>query len=203
LPPRFHVYPQLLTYPENDNNYVVYTNHPLLPSASYSYFEITILEVGARSKIQLGLVSTLGKYEVQEPCIYGQGELRARAISYRDDGIIRGRKNTEQTGLPSFAAGSVIGCAVNYEKELAYFTCDGKLLDVPCGDVKGAMYAAMYLTPGTKVKANFGEEKFVFDTASLQGLGVQGKWKIQMRSEEEEKDWHDTLLIRPDTRYVG
>lgn len=91
---------------------------------------------------------------------------------------------------------------MNLELGLAYFTCDGKLIDVPCVNVLGMIHPAVYLSPGTKIKANFGEEKFLFSTSILEGLdhGVEPAVRLETDEDEVEKTYS---LRNPVKKFIG
>ncbi|KAI5841639.1 hypothetical protein BZA05DRAFT_380351 [Tricharina praecox] len=189
--------------PENTHKYVIYTDHPLAPRTGYCYYEITILEAGTDFYFQIGLFSNLAHYEIHDPSVESHMPLRSpsRALSYSHEGEIKAR-DTSSSDNPTLSAGSVIGCAVNLELGLAYFTCDGKLVDVPCGNVIGMVHPAIYISPGTKIKANFGEEKFRFDTSVLETLdyGVEPKVRFEIDEDPVELMYD---FRRPVKMYIG
>jgi len=67
------------------------------------------------------------------------------------------------------------------------------------------LYGAVYISPGTRVKANFGEEKFLFDMERLEDAVKQGRGeKIVFCPDEVSEGWHsDVLMNNPDKRYIG
>ncbi|KAF8537950.1 hypothetical protein BDD12DRAFT_886666 [Trichophaea hybrida] len=194
----------VFSLPENKHNYILYFDHPIPPRASgWYYFELSILEVAksSRFRTQIGLVSALAPYDYGDQILSSHCELAERNLSYSNSGSIRGI--TAYSGAPSFSAGSVIGCAVNLHKELAYFTCDGEVINVACEGVKGMLYSVVYISPGTRVKANLGEEKFLFDVGRLNEVEQKIDGQKVVFCPDDKRNWHEDMMRHWDKRYVG
>jgi len=118
-------------------------------------------------------------------------------LGYTNTGII-GSANHTVTDFPAYSAGSVVGCAVDFEKGTARFTCDGRLLNAVCKGVGGMLNGAVFLSPGTRVKANFGNEPFVFDIANLE---TTEELKTEFEFKPDKGPGYFSL--RRDPRYIG
>lgn len=67
---------------------------------------------------------------------------------------------------PTFITGDVIGCGVDFQKRVAFYTKNGLLLDVAFSNLTFVqdIYPSIGLqSPGGHVRVNFGKEAFKFD----------------------------------------
>jgi Ran-binding protein 9/10 len=74
---------------------------------------------------------------------------------------------------PTFTTDDVVGCCVNFEQRIAFYTKNGELLDAPFTDLtfnisdkprKGDIYPTIGLhSSGEHVEVNFGKKPFVFN----------------------------------------
>jgi hypothetical protein len=64
---------------------------------------------------------------------------------------------------PTFTAGDVIGCCINFINGTCFYTKNGSHLGVAFSNLKGSFFPSIGLrTPGEVVEANFGLRPFVF-----------------------------------------
>jgi hypothetical protein len=78
--------------------------------------------------MEIGLTSALAQYmvpydQMNIPLVGGTN------LGYSNTGVI-GSANHKVANFPAYSAGSVVGCAVDFENSTARFTCDGKLLSM-------------------------------------------------------------------------
>lgn len=95
-------------------------DHPIPPTDTPYYFEVTLEEMG--SSFAIGLSSVYAHYDVEGPF----------ACSYENEGevsILTSRWDAKHyRGYPNYGKGSTVGCYVDFPRRLAKFTCDGKLI---------------------------------------------------------------------------
>lgn len=80
-----------------------------------------------------------------------------------------------ETYGPTFTTGDVVGCCLDFGRQLAFYTKNGKLLDAAFTDIllrgvagkieKDEIYPFIGFNSG-HVSVNFGREPFLFDIAS-------------------------------------
>ncbi|KAI1824959.1 concanavalin A-like lectin/glucanase domain-containing protein [Xylaria intraflava] len=66
----------------------------------------------------------------------------------------------------TYSSGATIGCGVNFKKETAFFTLNGKLIGPAFRGIKGKLYPAVSFSterPSGKITANFGPEGFRYE----------------------------------------
>lgn len=152
------------------------SNKPLSGTKIAAYFEIKVIDIGQRGSIGVGISTSEG-------CINKQPG--SDAFSYGilgDDG-----KKYHEGGRgidygPMFSADDIIGCGINYLKREVFFTINGKCYGTAFSNIKTqTYYAAVGLhTPGEVIRANFGQEEFLFD--------------IDGYIREEQDQLHGTML---------
>jgi Ran-binding protein 9/10 len=91
---------------------------------------------------------------------------------YGDDGTICHDYQFERYG-PTFSTGDVIGCCIDFQKRLVFYTINGQLLDAAfrnisfddfCKSGNSDVYPTIGLSSsGEHVHVNFGKNPFVFD----------------------------------------
>lgn len=80
---------------------------------------------------------------------------------------------------PTFITGDIIGCCIDFELEMAFYTRNKQMLDVafrhPCPPRH--LYPVVALgSPGGHVKVNFGKEPFQFDILSYMRRRADGEF---------------------------
>ncbi|KAF8244834.1 ankyrin [Wilcoxina mikolae CBS 423.85] len=165
-------------------------DHPISPGSTY-YFEVTFET--ERPQMGVGIGSALAEYDVSGP----------QGIIYRSNGVIsspRGRENV----LPKYSKGSVVGCAVDLQSRIAVFTCDGKLVDASCSNVRGMVYGMVHMEPGDRIKANFGQEPFLYDPSAFHsGIGKFVMKPTFIFETGKYKDPREPVFWVPDKKYTG
>ena len=79
--------------------------------------------------MEIGLTSALAQYMVPYDYQMNIPLAGGTNLGYTNTGII-GSANHKVTDFPAYSAGSIVGCAVDFEKGTARFTCDGRLLSM-------------------------------------------------------------------------
>jgi hypothetical protein len=84
-----------------------------------------------------------------------------------DDGHAFNNSGMGQPYGPTFTAGDVIGCGIDFTVETLFYTHNGADLGSPSstlGDAIDDLYPTVGLrSMGERVRANFGKEDFMFD----------------------------------------
>lgn len=83
-----------------------------------------------------------------------------------DDGQRFTSSGIGQQYAPTFTAGDIVGCAIDFPRRVAFYTINGELLDAAFKCL--TFTEDIYPTVGTKsygehVRLNFGKEPFMFD----------------------------------------
>ena len=78
--------------------------------------------------------------------------------------------------------------------------------DTSCSAVRGMVYGAIWMQPGHRIKANFGEEPFVFDTSVFDGpngLEPFVKEPSFVFQTSKKVDSRNVKIGNPLTQFVG
>lgn len=142
----------------------VRANYPIPPQCGLYYFEITIISDGTSGYIGIGfcasdaLLNQLPGWTTNSWGYHG------------DDGKKFDSSDKCEAYGPTFSTGDVVGCGINFEHQVAFFTLNGKFLgnafkNLP---IKGTKSVVIFpsvgmRTKGEAIKANFGMTPFVFD----------------------------------------
>ncbi|PHH70867.1 hypothetical protein CDD80_5676 [Ophiocordyceps camponoti-rufipedis] len=142
----------------------VRSDHHMPPQCGIYYFEVQILH-GKRDDTTIAVgfstkATSLSRPVGWEPDSWGY---------HGDDGRCFFGQNSGKSYGPTFNAGDVVGCGVNFRDKSAFFTKNGVKLDVAFKDVvKGKLYPSVSLKkPGEHILANFGQVPFVFNIDDL------------------------------------
>ncbi|KAF8537946.1 hypothetical protein BDD12DRAFT_844729 [Trichophaea hybrida] len=167
-------------------------DHPIPPSTSYYYFEVTV-EKTLKPLMDIGIASLFTEHDSDGPS----------PICYSSNGRIDSPTSRRQ-GFRKLSEGSVIGCAVDLKKRIAVFTHDGNLIEASCSDVRGMVYGVVFMRPGDRIKVNLGGEPFVFDTTlfdkGLDNFAVEPKFVFRT---ERYVDPKMPDFGGPDQRFIG
>jgi Ran-binding protein 9/10 len=90
-----------------------------------------------------------------------------------DDGMAYHDGDSKSYYGPTFSTGDIIGCCINFQERLIFYTRNGELLDVAFTEISFHAFEKSYkddifpmiglLSPGDHVRVNFGKESFVFN----------------------------------------
>lgn len=151
----------------------VHADHPIPVSCGVYYFEVEIISGGAAGSVRCDITHhrfigigfcrssvNLNRLPGWEPDSWGY---------HGDDGNkFVGQGIGKQYG-PTFTTGDTIGCCIDFEKEIAFYTKNGAELGtgfdgVALEKVGTDLYPTIGLrSPGEHVRVNFGNRPFVFD----------------------------------------
>jgi Ran-binding protein 9/10 len=157
----------------------VRADHPIPAACGIYYYEVTILSRGNQGFVFFHLCVTNSRF-------IGLGFCRASVTLNRlpgwepdswgyhgDDGHSFCCQGIGKTYGPTFTTGDIVGCCINFRKNIAFYTKNGVELDTafqnltfdtPGKTGKGDFYPSVGLrTPGEHVRVNFGQKPFVFD----------------------------------------
>ncbi|KAI8637523.1 hypothetical protein BD408DRAFT_424408 [Parasitella parasitica] len=139
------------------------TNFPMRPQCGIYYYEINVVSMGNDGLFAVGFCDsahTLDKLPGASSGSFGY---------HGQNGHIYQRNSTGKLYGPSFAAGDVVGCGINFFNNTAFFTKNGVSLGCAFDaiEVSSPLYPCVGLsTRGEKIAANFGQQEFAFDIVS-------------------------------------
>lgn len=91
---------------------------------------------------------------------------------HSDDGMVY-HDNVGKSYGPTFATRDIIGCCINFQERLIFYTRNGELLDVAFTEISFQAFDKSYredirpmiglYSPGDHVRVNFGKEPFMFN----------------------------------------
>ncbi|KAL7896114.1 concanavalin A-like lectin/glucanase domain-containing protein [Trichoderma sp. TUCIM 5745] len=106
--------------------------------------------------------------------------LHQRSWGYHgDDGDIYPSNGGGRYG-PQYTKHDVIGCGVDFDNGVAFFTLNGKYLGIAFRRIQGKLYPAVsfeYASEGCQVLANFGQKPFLFDLSEWNAEEAQSQWR--------------------------
>ncbi|KAJ6104147.1 SPla/RYanodine receptor SPRY [Penicillium sp. IBT 18751x] len=150
-------------------------DNPMPPQCGIYYFEIKIESKPKEGMIGIGFSSTKASVErlpgwEQESWAY-----------HGDDGksFFGESQGQGRSYGPTFGVGDTVGCGVNFSTGSAFFTKNGVFLGNAFHDLRNVkLYPSvgMKKQPPVHLKANFGQEPFVFD---IDGMVRQERASIQ------------------------
>lgn len=138
----------------------VRTDYHIPPSCLLYYFEIKFISKGREGFMGLGITSASASLNKLP------GWVRESYGYHADDGNIFSGDGRGNPFGPTFTTGDVIGCGYNLVEGKCFFTKNGLNLGKAFDDIPSTAlyYPTIGLkTPGEEVKANFGQEDFVYD----------------------------------------
>ncbi|KAI5785931.1 concanavalin A-like lectin/glucanase domain-containing protein [Geopyxis carbonaria] len=129
------------------------------PQCGLFYYEITVVSKGKEGLIGIGFCTdkvSLNKLPGWEQESWGY---------HGDDGNSFCCQGTRKQYGPKFTTNDVIGCGVNFRTNSAFFTKNGVDLGIAFRDIdKGKLFPVVGMKKaGEHIRANFGQEGFVFD----------------------------------------
>ncbi|PVU96602.1 hypothetical protein BB561_001076 [Smittium simulii] len=148
---------------DDEDSGMLRTNWPMPSTCGVFYYETTIINKGRNGYIGIGFCSSkvsLSRLPGWDPDSWG----------YHGDDGNSFKSNGHGTSYgPKFTTGDVIGCGMNFITHEAFFVKNGVFLGVAFKDLNPSfpLYPSVGMrTPGEKIKANFGQNPFVFDIES-------------------------------------
>ncbi|GME36292.1 Ran-binding protein [Neofusicoccum parvum] len=147
----------------HDEALSVRTDHPMPRQCGIYYFEVTVVGKGKEGLIGIGFSGpkvALHRLPGWEPDSWGY---------HGDDGFSFCSTSAGKSYGPKFSMNDVIGCGVNFRTNTAFFTKNGVHLGVAFRNIPDNMdlYPALGVKKnGEHLRANFGQEPFVFDIDS-------------------------------------
>lgn len=169
----------------------VRTDHPIPPSCLLYYFEIRFISKGREGLMGVGLTSA------QVVLTKLPGWTRESYGYHADDGnAFNGDGRGNQFG-PTFTTDDVIGCGYNLVEGKCFFTKNGLMIGHPFCDIPSntSFYPTIGLkTSGEEIKANFGQEDFVYDIEQdLRSLRKNMTLTYSNYPINDFSDWRNTL----------
>ncbi|KAF9636218.1 hypothetical protein BFW01_g7113 [Lasiodiplodia theobromae] len=136
------------------------TDHPMPRQCGIYYFEVTVVGKGKEGLIGIGFSGpkvALHRLPGWEPDSWGY---------HGDDGYSFCSTSAGKSYGPKFSMNDVIGCGINFRTNTAFFTKNGVHLGVAFRNIPVSL--DLYPSIGVKkngehLRANFGQEPFVFD----------------------------------------
>ncbi len=138
----------------------VRADFPISPACGIFYFEVTINSKNKDSAIAVGFSTaqaSLERLPGWETHSWGY---------HGDDGKMFSGEHAGRNYGPMFSANDVVGCGINFNTGHAFFTLNGRDLDVCFRDLKDIRpfpTVGMKKYSGASVSVNFGQRPFVFD----------------------------------------
>lgn len=178
---------------EDDEKFAaaVRTDHPVPPSCLLYYFEIKFISKGREGLMGVGLTSA------QVILTKLPGWARESYGYHADDGNAFNGDGRGNSFGPTFTTDDVIGCGYNLVEGKCFFTKNGLMLGHPFGDIPSniSFYPTIGLkTPGEEIRANFGQEDFVYDIEQdLRSLKKNMTLTISNYPINDFSSWQNTL----------
>ncbi|KAG1043143.1 hypothetical protein G6F43_011730 [Rhizopus delemar] len=135
-------------------------NAPMRHQCGVYYFEIKVISKGEEGLIGIGFSyaeSSLQKLPGWDNASWGYHGHNGRSFAGSEIG---------QNYGPCFTTGDVVGCGVDFANQLVFYTKNGQFLGIAFKEIdfnKPVYPAIGLLTPGEEIRANFGQESFVYD----------------------------------------
>lgn len=138
----------------------VRADYPMSPACGMYYFEVTINSKNKESAIAIG-------FSTAEASLERLPGWETHSWGYHgDDGKMFSGEHSGRSYGPTFSANDVVGCGIDFNLGQAFFTINGRDLDVCFRDLKGLRpfpTIGMKKYSGASVSVNFGQRPFVFD----------------------------------------
>lgn len=144
----------------------VRTDHFIPPSCLLYYFEVTFISKGREGFMGIGLTAAHGPNQHSNQLSKLPGWASNSYGYHADDGNKFSGEGRGKTYGPTYTSGDVIGCGYNLVEGKCFFTKNGLSLGEAFGDIPRniLLYPTIGLkTPGEETRANFGQEKFVYN----------------------------------------
>ncbi|PFH55085.1 hypothetical protein XA68_10778 [Ophiocordyceps unilateralis] len=174
-------------------------DHYMPPQCGLYYFEVQILH-GKRDDTTIAIgfstkATSLSRPVGWEPDSWGY---------HGDDGRCFSGQNIGRSYGPTFNAGDVVGCGVNFRDNSAFFTKNGVKLNNAFHEVvRGKLYPSVSLKkPGEHVLVNFGQVPFVYNIDDMMRLHkgkdlADARVKGERRKMQQEISDTNTSKLEP------
>jgi Ran-binding protein 9/10 len=156
----------------------VRADYPMSPACGLYYFEVTVNSKSKDTAIAIG-------FSTSEASLERLPGWETHSWGYHgDDGKMFSGEHAGRSYGPTFSANDVVGCGIDFNLGQAFFTLNGRDLDVcfrELKDLRPFPTIGMKKYSGASVTVNFGQRPFVFD--------IQGKMdaaKDSVRSDIEK-----------------
>jgi len=164
----------------------VRADFPMSPACGLYYFEVTINSKNKDTAIAVG-------FSTAEASLERLPGWETHSWGYHgDDGKMFSGEHAGRSYGPTFSANDVVGCGVDFNLGQAFFTLNGRDLDVCFRDLKELRpfpTIGMKKYSGASVTVNFGQRPFVFD--------IQGKMDSSKQSVRADIEKAKTSSLRP------
>lgn len=138
----------------------VRADFPMSPACGIYYFEVTINSKSKDTAIAVG-------FSTAEASLERLPGWETHSWGYHgDDGKMFSGEHAGRNYGPMFSANDVVGCGINFNLGHAFFTLNGRDLDIcfrDLKDIKPFPTIGMKKYSGASVSVNFGQRPFVFD----------------------------------------
>lgn len=138
----------------------VRADFPMSPACGLYYFEVTVNSKSKDTAIAVG-------FSTSEASLERLPGWETHSWGYHgDDGKMFSGEHSGRNYGPTFSANDVVGCGVDFSAGHAFFTLNGRDLDVCFRDLKDLRpfpTIGMKKYSGASVSVNFGQRPFVFD----------------------------------------
>ncbi|KAL0482807.1 Ran-binding protein [Acrasis kona] len=171
------------------------SNARLAAEGIIDYFEIRILNQGKRNTIMIGLTAENDFVSTKHPGWDSNG------YGYQTDGKIFNNSKHGKAYGPSYEAGDVVGCGLDYSKKELFFTKNGKHLGVAFSNLaRLRFYPTVGLhSPNERIVANFvGPFKYDLESACEERTRI-----IESINETSQPVYTLNTLIRDYLYYEG
>ncbi|KAK1240317.1 hypothetical protein MKX08_007759, partial [Trichoderma sp. CBMAI-0020] len=130
-----------------------------MPGNQLYYFEIEVMEGAKDNIIGVGFCEEYVLLDEMLGSDVGSWGYRGNdGVTYSSNGGVNyGQQYSEE---------DIVGCGVDFDQEVAFFTLNGKYLGIAFEGIKGKLYPAVsfdFASEGCRVMANFGQKPFLFD----------------------------------------
>eukprot|EP01119_Soliformovum_irregulare_P021857 TRINITY_DN7356_c0_g1_i1.p1 TRINITY_DN7356_c0_g1~~TRINITY_DN7356_c0_g1_i1.p1 ORF type:complete len:411 (-),score=88.29 TRINITY_DN7356_c0_g1_i1:526-1758(-) len=147
------------------------TNKPFSRDATIGYYEVKVLNAGAKGSICVGLAEKTFSLERQPGWEEGSYGYLA------EDGKKFGGNQRGEGYSEGFTTGDVIGCGIIHVKQEIFFTKNGKYLGTAFRKVRGTLYPTIGMHSAKEsITVNFGQKPFKFD---LDGMLMESREKLR------------------------
>ncbi|RIB30772.1 concanavalin A-like lectin/glucanase domain-containing protein [Gigaspora rosea] len=142
-------------------------NDPIPLVCKFFYFEVKIIDGGKNGMIGIGFCEPIDQNKKTDDLdIMALPGQKNNSWGYHgDDGYLYCSGSGEPYG-PLYTTGDTIGCYLNFQKKIIFYTINGVNLGRACylpNDLEGNLYPCIgFRSQGGSVEVNFGDRKFEY-----------------------------------------